>query len=142
MSKPVQDAALRLLARREHSRRELKRKLIQRGFAISDIEDTLDQLIAKEYLSTTRFINMIVRVRSRYGYGPQKILAELQTHGVSQKEVQADEDWQEIDWLAIAKQARIKKFGAQSTTCVAERAKQYQYLIKRGFLPEHIVIDE
>ncbi|MDX1626605.1 MAG: RecX family transcriptional regulator, partial [Wenzhouxiangellaceae bacterium] len=40
----IRESAIRLLARREHSRRELDRKLRQRGWDGEDVEIVLDEL--------------------------------------------------------------------------------------------------
>lgn len=138
LEKSIRHAAVRLLARREHSRRELIIKLNQRGFQTTDIQPVLDWLEQNDLLSHERFVNMIVRVRSRKGIGPVKIIAELKSHDISQKLIDADEDWQALDWVAIARGAKIKKFGEDKPSSALEQAKQTQYLIKRGFLREHI----
>ena len=135
----VKIAAIRLLARREHSRRDLAQKLMLRGFDYTAIEKVLDALETEDLLSESRFIGSIVRVRSQRGVGPLKIIAELQRHGIAQKELEQDEDWQTIDWIQIAQQAKIKRFGEDKPQDIQEQSKQYRFLIQRGFLPEHIV---
>ncbi len=135
----VKIAAIRLLARREHSRRDLSQKLALRGFEHSDINAVLDALEQDDLLSEPRFIGSIVRTRSQRGVGPLKIIAELQRHGITQKEIEQDEDWQIIDWVQVAQQAKIKRFGEDTPQNMQEQSKQYRFLIQRGFLPEHIV---
>ncbi|MBT5886904.1 MAG: hypothetical protein HOH56_03820, partial [Acidiferrobacteraceae bacterium] len=51
----VREVAMRLLARREHSREELRLKLVQRGFEISSIDPVLVELIEQDYLSDARY---------------------------------------------------------------------------------------
>lgn len=138
LDKATQNAAIRLLARREHSRREMVQKLSIRGFEIAQIEKVLDKLEKENLLSEKRFIGSIVRVRSQRGYGPLKILAELQKHGISQKCVVQDEDWQAINWHNVAQQAKIKRFGEHKPQTIEEESQQYRYLVARGFMPEHI----
>lgn len=136
----VKIAAIRLLARREHSRRDLAQKLVLRGFDHAAIESVLDALEQEDLLSESRFIGSVVRVRSQRGIGPLKIIAELQRHGITQKEIERDEDWQTIDWIHVAQQAKIKRFGEDKPQNIQEQSKQYRFLIQRGFLPEHIVL--
>lgn len=134
----LRNAAIRLLARREHSRRELILKLKLRGFQPQEVLPVLEQLAEEGLFSEARFINVIVRSRSRKGLGPLRIIAELQTHGIRQKEIEQDEDWQAMDWQQIARQVRAKKFGEQQIQDKQQAAKIVQHLMKRGFLPEHI----
>ena len=56
----LQERALRLLARREHSRAELSHKLGQAGFAADDITPLLDEFEEKNWLSDRRFAESYV----------------------------------------------------------------------------------
>lgn len=138
LDKAVRDSAIRLLARREHSRRELEQKLSIRGFDKKRIDAALDKLEQTNLLSDARFIGSIVRVRSQRGYGPLKIFAELQRHGISKTRVMQDEDWQRINWCEVAQRAKTKRFGEEIPQTIEEKQQQYRYLIARGFMPEHI----
>ena len=55
--------ALHMLAAREHSTQELHQKLIKRKFDVSEIESTLNELIANNYLSDERYAEVAVRSR-------------------------------------------------------------------------------
>ena len=61
----VRDAAMRLLARREHSREELRLKLIQRGFEVSSINPVLVELIEQDTLSDARYAQALLSHRSQ-----------------------------------------------------------------------------
>ncbi|HVJ31411.1 MAG TPA: regulatory protein RecX, partial [Gammaproteobacteria bacterium] len=69
--------ALELLARREHSRRELTRKLAARGFSDDVVSPVLDKLERTGALADARFTDSFVRSRIGKGQGPQRIRAEL-----------------------------------------------------------------
>ena len=69
--------ALGMLARREHSRRELGRKLRQGGYEAEEATDALDRLGAQHYQDDERFGEMLVRSRAAQGYGPVRLRAEL-----------------------------------------------------------------
>ena len=56
----LRERALRLLARREHSRAELARKLEAAGFAREEIALLLDAFEAKNWLSDQRFAESYV----------------------------------------------------------------------------------
>lgn len=91
------EIALRLLARREHSRFELTMKLRQRRVDARVIEDVLDDFEDKGWLSDDRFAEVFVRQRMDAGYGPLKILADLQQRGInrvpSELDVVPDSQW-------------------------------------------------
>src|ERR1041385_5485572 len=83
------DKALTLLARREHSARELKSKLVRKGLDADESAAALAQLQAKDYQSDARFGEMLVRSRIAQGYGPRWIVAELKTHGIAEGDARA-----------------------------------------------------
>jgi regulatory protein len=124
--------ALKLLARREHSARELKRKLKARGISDEDATSAVAHATAEGWQSNPRYAGMLVRTRIAGGYGPVRIEAELEVAGVPREEIRAALDSAEVDWSALACEVHAKKFGAPPRSS-AERAKQYRYLQGRGF---------
>lgn len=74
---------LDLLARREHSRFELLVKLKQRKFSPFAINNTLEYLVSKNYLSDTRFCESFISSRLKKGEGKFLILQRLQQKGIS-----------------------------------------------------------
>lgn len=128
-------AALRYLAIREHSQRQLQQKL-QRKFPenVTLIQTVLDQLREDNAQSESRFADAYVRSRASKGYGPVKIRYELQQRGVSADWIEAAIFRQDIDWLVVQEKARQKKFGsAPLPKEFAAKAKQMHYLQQRGF---------
>ena len=71
------DKALGMLARREHSRRELRLKLRQKGYEGEEAGAALDRLGEQHYQDDDRFAGMLVRSRVSQGYGPMRVRAEL-----------------------------------------------------------------
>lgn len=132
--KPVdpKTQALKLLARREHSARELKRKLKARGISDEDADSAVAHATAEGWQSDPRYAGMLVRTRIAGGYGPVRIEAELEVAGVPAEEIRAALDVAEVDWSALAAQVHARKFGAPPRSS-AERAKHYRYLQSRGF---------
>jgi regulatory protein len=132
--KPVdpKTQALKLLARREHSARELKRKLAARGITDDAAAAAVEHAIAENWQSDARYAEMLVRTRISGGYGPVRIEAELEVAGVPSEQIRAALDAAEVDWSALAIEQHAKKFGAPPQSS-AERAKQYRYLQGRGF---------
>ena len=71
-----------LLARREHGRVELTRKLRQRGAEAELIETALDRLTEEGLLSEARYLESFVSYRARSGYGTLRIREELSQRGL------------------------------------------------------------
>jgi len=126
-------AALELLARREHSRHELARKLAQRGFADHVVGSALDELERTGALADARFADSFVRSRIAKGQGPQRIRAELAQRGITDSEADEGLAAAEVDWLAAIRAVRAKRFGPELPRDYAERARQARFLQYRGF---------
>lgn len=57
------DKALSLLATREHTAKEIERKLLDKGFSLPEIEEAISSLLSKGYLSEERFAESYIRSR-------------------------------------------------------------------------------
>ena len=134
----VREAAIRLLGRREHSRRELGYKLGRRGFGWESVEQLLDELEAEGLLSDERFAEFFVRSRVDNGCGPLRIHAELRERGVEDGVIARQMAKIDADWCALAAQVRLKRFGESVPEAFRERAKQMRFLQYRGFESEQI----
>jgi regulatory protein len=128
----ARDSALRLLSRREHSARELKRKLADRGVESADADAAIEKLAGGGLQSDERYAGQLVRTRVAQGYGPIRIQSELRMAGLSGEAITQALDAAECDWDALALQVHAKKFrtGAKG---MAERNRQYRFLMGRGF---------
>src|SRR5512140_2812654 len=73
--------AMRFLARREHSRAELERKLSALAQEGEDVEALLDDLAARGWLSDARYAELAVRSKARR-FGPLKVAHQLRAKGV------------------------------------------------------------
>ena len=124
--------ALKLLARREHSARELARKLKACGIADDEATSAVSHAATEGWQSDARYAGMLVRTRVAGGYGPVRIEAELEVAGVPADQIRAALDEAAVDWRALAIEVHAKKFGRAPKTS-AERAKHYRYLQGRGF---------
>jgi regulatory protein len=125
--------ALELLARREHSRRELTRKLRIRGFPAEVVGPVLDELEQSGALADARFTDTFVRSRVAKGQGPQRIRSELAERGIDDAAADAVLRGSEVDWLEKIRAVRRKRFGPELPRDYAERAKQARFLQYRGF---------
>jgi regulatory protein len=130
--------ALALLAGREHGRRELTRKLDARGFPAEVIAAVVAALESSGALAEARFTETFVRSRIAKGQGPQRIRGELAQRGVAEADVDAALRDADVDWLASARAARRKRFGAAPPSDFRERARQARFLEYRGFTGEQV----
>lgn len=126
-------SAIRLLARREHSTDELRRKLKRRGYNAATIDVVVGSLCATESVSDARFAESFVRVRCERGQGPVRIRAELRERGVT--DMLADEVLTSTSefWLERARKARVKRFGDAAPTAREDWNRQARFLAQRGF---------
>ena len=130
--------AMDLLARREHARAELERKLIAAGFD-PDVTAVALQLLADEGLqSDRRFVESFVQSRIRQGKGPVRIYADLGQRGIPMGLIDDVLGQSEEDWFALARQAREKKFGRSHPADFRDKARQMRFLQYRGFEPDQI----
>lgn len=136
----LKNKAIYLLARREHSRHELNRKLIQKGFFAKDIPDVLDELENEGLLNEQRFIGCFIRSRRARGFGPLKICAELREHGINRDLWQSNEEWREELWQNSATILCAKRFGFVAERTPEEIMRQSRYLQQRGFTSSQIKI--
>ena len=123
---------IELLARREHSARELKSKLARRGIEKDEVDSVLSQLQSKDFQNDVRFGEMLVRTRIESGYGPRWIIAELKTHGISEAKARELIDAAEPDWPSIVRNQLRRRYGKPAAS-VAERFKRANFLLRRGF---------
>ena len=128
---------MRILARREHSVAQIKRKLSQRGHDEQTTTEVVERLTESGFQSDTRFAETLARSRANQGYGPLRIRAELKEARVPDAEIRSAFDALECDFAELAVQARAKKFGD-----IPERGegwqKQYRFLAARGFESDQI----
>jgi len=129
---PVQ-RALGLLVRREHSRKELTRKLQARGIENEAAEAAVSKLAEAGWQDDTRFAENLVRIRANTGYGPIHIRAELGTHGLDSEQIEAAMASFEGDWIENARDLVCRRFGASGPEDLAQRRKAADLLARRGF---------
>ena len=141
--------ALQWLSQREHSRIELRRKLmraarlrdeaaaaeVSSGDRAAEVETLLDWLIEHRYLSEARFVESRVHARAAR-FGQRRIAHELSQHGAT-----LDADAAERLRASELERARAlwaRRFGTEPAADAALRAKQMRFLAGRGFSTEVI----
>lgn len=127
----LRQRALGFLARREHSRLELKRKLAPHTEDADELEALLDDFEKRGWLSEGRFTEQLVTTR-RGKYGLQRIARELREKGVGEASIDAVLPQLKESELETARTVWAKKFGTAPADA-RERAKQMRFLQGRGF---------
>ena len=129
----VEVTAVRLLASREHTRQELRCKLNARHGDDALVEAVLDDLEQRRLLSDERFAENYVEQRSRKGYGPLRIRAELAERGIEGELSSRWLDDGSHDWAGILAAAAARKFGEGPVNDMRALAKRGRFLEQRGF---------
>ncbi|MEM1190255.1 MAG: regulatory protein RecX [Pseudomonadota bacterium] len=157
------NAAMDLLARREHSRFELRRKL-ERRFPPEGLIDALEQLENEGLQSDVRFAQSFTRERLLKAYGPRRVRAELRQRGVADEVIsdvlKSVPSAEGLSWSAQARAALRRRFGdatnshsndtgtsgtpagwggsggsgkGEYASAAKEKARRLRYLYQRGF---------
>ena len=156
MSRPaltLRSRAIGYLAQREHSRVELRRKLLDAAArqqrlraaaeggeppdalgaaAEQEVDALLDWLTGKGLLSPERFVESRIHARAPR-YGNLRIRQELAQHGVALEPDAADA--LQASELDRARAVWIKRYGGVAPDA-AGRARQARFLTARGFSSE------
>lgn len=129
----VRRAAMDLLARREHGRVELSRKLRLRGAPVELIEPALDRLTEDGLLSEARYLESYIRMRANAGYGPLRIREELIQRGLPSGDIEQALRDSGFDWKQQLRDVWQRKFADTLPSEPRERAKQGRFLAYRGY---------
>jgi regulatory protein len=141
--------ALQWLSQREHSRIELRRKLmraarlrdeaaaaeVNASDRATEVDALLDWLTENRHLSQTRFVESRVHARAAR-FGQRRIAQELSQHGAT-----LDADTAERLRASEFERARAlwaRRFGAEPASDAALRARQMRFLAGRGFASDVI----
>jgi regulatory protein len=134
---PMQYAVAQL-ARREHSRAELRNKLRRQlkdqtdaAEAAARIEKILDELQAKGLLSDARFAAVLTRTRAER-FGAARIRYEMREHDLPDAVVRPAMEQLKATEEARARDLWKRRFGRPPADA-AERARQMRFLAQRGF---------
>lgn len=130
MNASLRERALRLLARREHTRAELSRKLATHGTE-EEIQTLLTHLETAGLLSDARFAEAFVATRGAR-LGSLKLHHELRSKGVSETLIEAYACKSQDEELQRAQELWLRKFGTPPADA-REYARQTRFLMSRGF---------
>ncbi|NMD81006.1 recombination regulator RecX [Klebsiella sp. DNRA6] len=142
------DRAIRILAMRDHSEQELRRKLAAPVMSKNgpealnvtpeEVDKVVEWCIENCYLDDERFVRQFIASRSRKGYGPARVRQELKQKGISRETIESAMRECVIDWAQLAKEQAQRKYGEPLPTVFAEKVKIQRFLLYRGYLMEDI----
>ena len=135
-TRSLRSRALSFLARREHSRAELARKLAPHAGEGEDVGAILDELAAKGWLSDARFAEQVIRSKARR-FGPLKLAHDLRSKGVDADAIAAGLRAAGVDGVSRIETVWRRRFRAPPAD-EREKARQARFLGGRGFASEEI----
>jgi regulatory protein len=134
------EAALRLLERQRRTRSDLARRLRDKGFAETVVEQALDRLAAVGLVDDVEYARAFMAGRrARRAAGQRRLEQELRTRGVGAEDIQRagerlDEEQGAMDEVAAARkvvaQAERRYRGLEPRV---RRQRLYALLARRGF---------
>jgi Uncharacterized protein conserved in bacteria len=123
--------ALGYLARREHSRLELERKLARHAQTSEELSSMLDALEQRGFLSAARVIEHVIHIRKNR-FGSQRIMHELREKGIAENLIAAALPNIKETEQDNAREVWRKKFGVIPADA-KELGRQMRFLVGRGF---------
>ncbi len=124
------DRAIRILAMRDHSEQELRRKLVAPVMSKTVLRRWTSPrragagcrpCIENRYLDDNRFVGQFIASRSRKGYGPARIRQELSQKGIARQVVDQAMRECDIDWVSLAREQAQRKYGEPLPSAFTEK---------------------
>lgn len=134
------ETALRILSRRDHTRSELRRKLLNRKYSKAAIEKAIEVCDRYRYLNDERAARLQLEQLLRRGYGRRYIAMVLERQGVEQDIIHAlleEKVFLEKEFSSGQKALEKKRRQLEKETDQRKKtAKCYRYLLSKGFPPD------
>ncbi|MDA2937469.1 recombination regulator RecX [Acidobacteria bacterium AH-259-A15] len=141
MKSDLNQRALRLLARRDHSRLELRQKLLRSGPS-EVVEEVLDELEKKRLLNDESFaVQRALHCRQQRLWGNWRIAQDLKRLGIGAKMIervlqQVSDEKEEAESLQEAIRLWIEKSGTPKL--VSQLKKLYDHCLRLGYAPAQV----
>ena len=138
VAKEIKEVCLRLLARREHSQKELLNKLALRDFDRDDAQAVIAELAQQGWQEDLRYAESYARHRILKGYGPIRVAYELRQNGIVAFDFEEIAQKEAGGWMELLEQVYTKKYTHDPVLARNEWAKRSRFLLHRGFSGEMI----
>lgn len=132
----IRRAVLQMLARRDYTQHEITQKL-KPHYAMEDIAVVLAELVQAGYINESRFLENYICWRRAKGYGPLRIIMELEARGIMPERIAEQVEITDNAWMIGAQKTWQKHFKSKPTD-FKSKAKQMRFLQYRGFTQEQI----
>ena len=130
------NSALRIVERSYKSERELKDKLLLKGYDKDSIEKTMEFLKEYNFLSDNNYTRMYVKDKSKV-QGKNKIKFDLYRKGISDEIIQEElSNIEEEDEKEVAYNLALKKYNVISkreSDKYKLSQKLYRYIVSKGY---------
>lgn len=135
MNEEAKARALKILERRDVSRKMLLDKLTEKGVADADAEEVADWLCGLGVVNDERFAGLIVRHYAAKGYGERRIREELYRRGIDRELWDAA-----LEELTGSDERLDRLLGAKlcGDTSPGNLQRTQNYLLRRGYSWEDI----
>jgi regulatory protein len=131
--KQIKKECLRLLTRRDHSRKEIRDKLTVKGFDPKQVSLVVDELAQTNWQDDTRYAESYTRMRSHKGFGPVRIAFELRQQGITSDVVEKIVNSTIENWPTLLAHVYSKKYPLTNQMDSVEQARRSRFLLQRGF---------
>lgn len=129
--------ALSLLSRRELSEKQLRQRLLRRGYDVDSIDDAVARLKASRALDDTRVAGAMARtLTSVKRRGRLRVGRELEQAGIARETARTavDEAFSDLDEDALLEQALARRLrGDRPIADDREFQRLYRFLVTQGF---------
>ena len=131
MNDEARQRALKILERRDVSRKMLLDKLTEKGISNTDAEEVADWLCGLGVVNDERFAGLVVRHYAAKGYGAGRIRSELYRRGIPREAW--DDALQELPEQDEQIDALLRRRLRSDTPDRDELRRASDYLYRRGF---------
>lgn len=132
-SSNIKQQCLRLLARREHSRKEMQGKLAAKGYSSAQVTRVIDSLVQEGWQDDQRYAENYARFRCQKGFGPVRITYELSQQGIDKATIDTALKQATDDWMVVLENVYAKKYSTIEGLDNNERGQRTRFLQQRGF---------
>ena len=138
-------AALRILTFRALPSREIRHRLVRKGFVPPAADEAVGALVASGLINDHEFALHYARTRARrFRYGPGRLARDLERHGIGEREaraaVQAALELEGVEAVDLLREAAAKKLRTLKGLDAATRRRKLKiYLLRRGFAVADVI---
>jgi regulatory protein len=127
--------ALKLLEKKDYTRRQIRDKLIKKGFPNDIIDKIIIWLEERRLIDDKRFAENLIFFKEKKGYGKRRIIKDLFLRGIGEDTIQ--DVIKKIDFSKEVERAEKVLQKKEKTIKIDDKIllkkKLLQYLLQRGF---------